>query len=58
VSVLVRKNRRKKVEFTAKKMVPRKKKVSFVTTDGKRVNFSATEMVKKKEKVSFYAKNK
>jgi len=46
------------VEFTARKRVPKKQRVSFTTKSGKKVNFIAKKYVQKKEKVSFYSKKK
>lgn len=47
-----------KVEFTATRKEPKKKRVSFRTSSGDRVSFTATRMVSSQEKVSFLAKKK
>ena len=53
-----RKNGRYKVEFTATRKVPKKRRVSFKTSSGEKVTFIAKKYVQKKEKVSFYARKK
>jgi hypothetical protein len=50
--------RRKRVSFTATKMVPKQVKVSFRTTRGKRVSFTATKKTPKRVRVDFYAKRR
>jgi hypothetical protein len=50
--------RRRRVSFTATRMLPRQVRVSFETKRGKKVSFAATKKTPKKVRVKFYAKRK
>ena len=56
--MVTKRTRRKKVSFTATRIITKKENVSFKTTKGENVSFRSIKKVPQKVKVEFYAKRK